>query len=398
MKKINNVFRQNPYLANCRTTIFTMLVGHATAQREDLKHLSKLQYIHGLLQYPKWTATSDIFQYLSKKMIGALRKRKLFFVFDSSTEGFSPTIDFPFFEMLYYNCEKYNIRPSQIIYVSSNLRDEENIKSYAAEHQKVPFRVFSFVSFEQVLTLDDKHGKGIIDVKFNDAKTRNALCFKQHYYSSLSRVNRQWRTYGTFMLWNSDVRDKGLISHNTYKKVDGVHTLRSLEVPDEDGIKFLNSLPLIVDQRDFNNNWAINTEYQHIHDQTIFQIVNETLVEDHNNTTLFYSEKTFRPVAYFQPMLIWGQPGINKYLSKIGYKTYDDWFDLSFDDEPDHKLRYQKLLKVVEDTCNKLDNMTDEQKIEWRFKNEEVLKHNFETMTKSTYSKEKLNNFLKGLA
>jgi len=153
-------------------------------------------------------------------------------------------------------------------------------------------------------------------------------------------------------------------------------------------------LPLVVDHNDFNNNWAINTPYRHIHDQTLFQIVNETLVDDKKETSLFYSEKTFRPVAFFQPMLIWGQQGCNKHLKEVGYKTYEDWFDLDFDDEPNPKERYTKLLKVVEDTCKKLDSMTQEQKVDWRFKNKEVLIHNFKIMTESSFSNEKLIKFL----
>lgn len=395
MEKIQNALQENPYLANCEDTVFTVLLRHAVLQTPHLSHLKDLTYIHGLLQYPKWESNSDIFQYISPKNLNRIRKGRCFFIFDSSTEGFSPIKEFPFFDMLYYNCEKYQINPKQIIYVSSNLRDEKNIETYARERNLPKFKVFSFLSFEQVLSVDNKRSRGLIDYNFEDAKIANRRLFQQYYFSSLSRVNREWRTYGTLMLWSSDVRSKGLISHDVLPR--GVEILERKRWPNitkEQIELFVSNLPLIVDQNDFNRNWALDTPYRHIHDQTLFQIVNETLVDDRESTTLFYSEKTFRPIAYFQPMIIWGQQGANKHLAEVGYKTYEDWFDLSFDDEPDNTKRYLKLLDTVKETCKHLDSMTRDQKLEWRFKNQDVLKHNFSTMIDSAFSKSKLIKFL----
>jgi hypothetical protein len=154
---------------------------------------------------------------------------------------------------------------------------------------------------------------------------------------------------------------------------------------------------LTIDKTNFNDNWALRNDYYPIHRQTLFQIVNETLVDNSHDTSLFYSEKTFRPVVCFQPFVIYGQKGCNKHLKNLGYKTYEDWFDLSFDDEPDNALRYKKLLNSVKDTCAYLDSLPRDKKIEWRFKNKELLEHNFLTMQNSKYSKLKLKNFVESL-
>jgi hypothetical protein len=95
--------------------------------------------------------------------------------------------------------------------------------------------------------------------------------------------------------------------------------------------------------------------------------------------------------------VIYGQKGINKHLKNIGYQTYEEWFDLSFDDEEDNILRYKKLLQTVRNTCSYLDSLTRDQKIEWRFKNEKLLEHNFNVMNQSLYSRNKLKKFLENL-
>jgi hypothetical protein len=376
---------------------------HAFIENQnEFNNLRKFVYVHGLLQYPKWTADSDIFQFIDGEYLKKMQDGESFFVFDASTEGFSPTVEFPFFDMLYFNCKKYNVNPALIIYVSSNLQDEKNIQQYANEHNCIPINAFSFLSFEQVLAIDDRRGAEELESQLLTAINKCKDLFTDKFFSSLSRVNRAFRTIGTFLLCQSDIAENGLISHDRFKvHKDFIsqwlinHGLK--DVNPKKFFKWCKTLPRVVDRSDFNINWAMNTPYRHIHDSTLFQIVNETLVLDHNETTMFYSEKTFRPIAYFQPVIIYGQPGCNHKLKEIGYKLYDDWFDLSFDFEKDPVLRYKKLLESVTKTVNKLKAMSREEQIAWRFKNKEILMHNFTTMVNSSYSKDKLVSFLKNL-
>ena len=76
-------------------------------------------------------------------------------------------------------------------------------------------------------------------------------------------------------------------------------------------------------KNNFKINWAINTNFKSIFDKTLFHIANETEVDNFNNTALFYSEKTFKPISQMQPFVIYGQQGANKYLKELGYKTFN---------------------------------------------------------------------------
>lgn len=390
MKKISNGLGDNPYLGNCQDTVFTTMVREVSTNSNFSEKFKKFNYIHGLLQYPHWTRNADLFSNLSTENLKKLQKGEIFFVFDSSTEGFSPVKHFPFFDVLYFNCELYGVDPSMIIYVSSNLKDEENIVTYCKENNKKPINVFSFISFEKVvrntsLTLDKE-------------KTFCNSTFTDKYFSSLSRVIRYHRSIATFLLCQSEIREKALISHAHFGNDINVESWREThkltEYTNKDIKRWMKRLPLVIDKSDFKTNWALTNDYYIIHRKTLFQIVNETLVDNQQNTSLFYSEKTFRPIACFQPFVIYGQKGCNKHLKNVGYKTYEDWFDLSFDDEEDDILRYKKLLSSVTETCKYLDSLSKEDKVEWRFKNEEILQHNFNTMTNSIWSMKKLTKFL----
>ena len=394
MPKILESLKNSDYLVNTSHTCFTILVEQILNQEGiDSK---KFRYVHGLLQYAKWHNNSDIFQYVSKECIQQLQQKQIFFIFDASTEGFSPIYQQPFFDMLYYNCKKYNVSPEQIIFVSANLQDEKNMQEYCAIHNRQPLRVFSFPSFEMVMTTIKEKDQYVADVRKNVEAN-----YQDKYFSSLSRRNRQYRTTATFLLCQEPISQRGLISHDRISRnihFDAWKQHHSLNTFSDKQIKrWFKTLPRTVDYNDFNINWAIDTPFEHIHNQTIFQIVNETEMENYNNTALFLSEKTFRPISQLQPFVIYGQQGSNMLLKELGYQLYDEWFDLDFDSEPDNILRYKKLLLAVIDTCSKLDSMSRDQQIEWRFKNTGLLLHNYQTMCEQKYSRIKLKHFFKNI-
>jgi hypothetical protein len=388
MKNATNHINENPYIR----TVFDNVIFLNLLERviknvdKDLK-LKDKTYYHVLIKYPSfWPHNLDLFQFVDKKSIKKIKNKNCYFIFDASAEGFSPFHE-NWFELIYYSCEKHEIDPRQIIFVSSNLVDETNIKKYCNNLNKQPINVISIPLFEKACQT-----KNLLEEHITETREK----FNTKYFTSLSRLNRHHKTVGTFLLSQSNIKDQGLISHDKIDKncYNFKDVYEKTQYTEKQVKRWIKSLPLIVDYTDFNVNWACNRSFDHIHDQTIFQIVNETLVDNYNDTSLFYSEKTFRPISCFQPFLIYGQVGCNHYLKNLGYKTYENWFDLSFDYEEDYIKRYQKLLFVVEDTCKYLDTLSKDKKIEWKFKHQEILLHNVKTMNNQLYTFEKLKKFV----
>ena len=48
------------------------------------------------------------------------------------------------------------------------------------------------------------------------------------------------------------------------------------------------------------------------------------------------------------PFVIAGAPNCLKYLKELGFKTFDRWWDESYDQEEDHEKRLLKILEVVD--------------------------------------------------
>lgn len=83
--------------------------------------------------------------------------------------------------------------------------------------------------------------------------------------------------------------------------------------------------------------------------KTFVSLVTETNV---NQDKLFFSEKTYKPIVAQHPFIILGNPNSLKYLKSIGFKTFDKWWDESYDEELDFKIRLEKILDIVKNICN----------------------------------------------
>jgi len=55
------------------------------------------------------------------------------------------------------------------------------------------------------------------------------------------------------------------------------------------------------------------------------------LVLESTIDTLFITEKTWKPIVFKKPFLVWGGQGLHAKLKDLGFELYDELFDYSFD-------------------------------------------------------------------
>ena len=100
-------------------------------------------------------------------------------------------------------------------------------------------------------------------------------------------------------------------------------------------------------QRNFNPMW---------YDDTYFSVVAESTVDSDD---LFITEKTFKPIAYYHPFIVLGQPGVLEYLRSQGFETFDNLFDESYDNQFDLSTRIDILFDNVKNfNRTSYDNLT----------------------------------------
>ena len=107
-------------------------------------------------------------------------------------------------------------------------------------------------------------------------------------------------------------------------------------------------------QRFFNASW---------YDQTCFSMVLESIVDPPVNNTVFITEKTYKPIAFRHPFVIMGQPGSLKLLKSLGFETFENMFDESYDTEPDWLKRLDCLVNIVQQFNKQPYDTLTEQKL-----------------------------------
>ena len=98
----------------------------------------------------------------------------------------------------------------------------------------------------------------------------------------------------------------------------------------------------------------------------------ETLVD---NERMFFSEKVYKPLGLGMPFITLGNPGTLNELRKLGFKTFDKWFDESYDND----IPIEKRIKII---INNLKDLKNRDTVSIRQEMTSTLKHNLRTYKK----------------
>lgn len=131
--------------------------------------------------------------------------------------------------------------------------------------------------------------------------------------------------------------------------------------------------PLVLDNSDFEIQMAMGYEVPDHYKSTYFSVVTETFfISD----TIFFSEKTFKPITYFQPFILIAPVHSLKYLRDLGFKTFGRWIDESYDEISDPVSRMRAIMNEII-RLSKLNNFELDKLI---FDMRDTLLHNHNTL------------------
>ena len=102
---------------------------------------------------------------------------------------------------------------------------------------------------------------------------------------------------------------------------------------------------------------------------SFLHIVNETVWQE----KIHFTEKVFKPIVMHQPFVVVQAPNSLKYLHSYGFKTFNRWWDESYDQiqEPD------KRLNAIADIINYIGNKSLDELEVLRMEMADVLEYNF---------------------
>ena len=239
----------------------------------------------------------------------------------------------------------------------------------------------------------------------NQLKTPLETLQIKRYEKKFINFNRRWRLHRPLMLIL--LNDKKLLNDGyiSFGKSDFVndtwesrwnellryYTNNKLILDILDNNKEVKNFPLMyLDTDDLVTNRAEQTDSTNSYYlNSYFSLVNETTFHTKvgYDGVPFFSEKIFKCIAMKHPFIIVTVPNSLKYLKELGYKTFDNIIDESYDQEIDDALRAIKITNEVERLCN-----LNEQKLEnFLIESRKICDYNYNVMKKKTTFIRKMN-------
>ena len=226
------------------------------------------------------------------------------------------------------------------------------------------------------------------------------LTQRKKKFTCLNRVDKGHRRYVAVNLWKRELVREGYFSysfaqfgfekgHYILKKTnwdDEPHEYNPIgwDMPYHEWKKFYEMGPWTADKLTIEeHNHHYHVEPQHYND-AYWNYVTETGVENEP----FLSEKTFKPIANFQPFIIMGGRRSLKLLQDLGYKTFGDFIDESYDNIKIPEIR----IKAATRQAIILAKMSHAEHIKLMKQIKPILEHNQRHFFSS---KNRIENFVK---
>jgi hypothetical protein len=162
-------------------------------------------------------------------------------------------------------------------------------------------------------------------------------------------------------------------------------------------IEFLNICPLIISPQDIVKAQQVNGYIPSTNNQCYpLQHPANLMLEDYYRkifvdvvcetkvmgNSLFLSEKTWRPMVAKRPFITMSNLNTLKNLRRLGFKTFDQWWDEGYDDYSDQD-RVREILKLV----NTISTWSIDHCRQVLIEMQDVLDHNYQVFCELSYKK-----------
>ena len=177
---------------------------------------------------------------------------------------------------------------------------------------------------------------------------------RPYSFTALSRGHKWWRATVMTHMKQSGILDHAQWSYNLVDMQDRFED-NPIEI-DSIGMRqpvadFLAHAPYTCDQFDSDSHNRHNTQVNTHYRDSYINIVLETFFSADGGRGTFITEKVFKPIKHAQPFVLLAPPGSLQLLRDLGYYTFDQEIDPSYDLIENNTLRWKKIHTLLEELC-----------------------------------------------
>jgi len=330
---------------------------------------------------------------IEEEVADYIRLKKAAFLLQFPMEGYIGRNDISF-KWLHKFVEVNKLPNTSILFVVSNFKIKETYQAFLTENNLtscvtfLPYNYFEhelwFVNHRYKLNeVYLNHHTGIKDNLIQERKKRK---FFKHFSFMSRRFDLHRLITFSHIKANGNLNKTSLCSFFNPNSIPNTEIKKYLTYDYWKPIANYKNVIKFVDSTDFSVPFLINNNFRsgntdnlaetldmYTHNAALICIITESL---YNKESIFFSEKTFKPIYTLNPFFLVGNTGSLKELKKLGYKTFDNWWDESYDEEPDLVLRLNKLYteyqKIAEWSIDKINQVYEEM--------QPILLHNFNVL------------------
>ena len=194
-------------------------------------------------------------------------------------------------------------------------------------------------------------------------------------YNNQTLSKRLYRANLVIELTKRDLLRNGYVSYNSAQFKSIVNSLKFYTmIPGSHKANIVANLGMLQDQLVIDTETphgelsaAINVEGMQ---RAFVNLVTETIFYENKQ---HLTEKIFKPIVAKMPFLLLAGAGCLSYLRSYGFKTFGDFWDESYDDITNSADRFNAVLAILEDLCNK----PHEELVQMKLAMAEILEYNF---------------------
>ena len=303
----------------------------------------------------------------------AIRQKLGYFLITTPMESF---LDDYMLGQIHTYFKLHNIPLSQVIYLTNSINCKEVYESFCERHNVTEFINCEYIGTWINLIVPDCQKPSLQKPYIAGPKLKTFLKFNRRY--------REQRFLFLLEVYKRDLLDDFYISfakdepENQISFINYAKRMRNhyqMNITDEMINELNEKLPLVLDTPDlsvFPVEKNIDDTYK-FYENSLVHIIAET---NFFGNIMHLTEKTLKPIMYKQPFIVLGPKDSLKYIRNMGFKTFNDIWDESYDTIVDDMERMYRTIDLIENISKK----TEQEKIDISYKVKDIVEFNFEQM------------------
>lgn len=277
--------------------------------------------------------------------------------------------------------EKYfnlnNVPLNKVIYLTNCINGYEVYKNYCDRTGKPPVLNIEYAGV-WMRSLCVQAGSSELQKLVYKIELKNKM------FLQFNRRHREQRLYFLMQVFKRNLLDNFYISFSDTEpgQYDSFHD-RATNLNNKQNIgltpgqlnDLTKKLPLILDTPDFSKfpmESSLSDTIQFYNDSLI-HVIAET---NFYTNIIHITEKTMKPIMYKQPFIFVGPPHSLGYLKDMGFRTFSNIWDESYDEEEDHNKRMNMVLDLLE----RLNSLSDKEKLTISMICSSIVRHNYDLL------------------